>query len=78
MPRAHTPRPKKHWSVSALEDAIAERKSIGTSFRDLQGKYNIPKSTLERHINSAIGNQGRKPVSLFFCFEMTLWIVQKF
>ncbi|XP_066926658.1 uncharacterized protein [Clytia hemisphaerica] len=60
MPRNPKPRPNRH--EKALEDAIAERKTLGTSYRDLANKYNVPKSTIERHINSNIGNRGRKPV----------------
>lgn len=63
MPRTYTPRSKKLWSDKALEDAIAERKAANTSFRDLQKKYNIPKSTLERHLNKKPGQQGRKTVN---------------
>ena len=63
MPRKHKANRRPHWSDRALEDAIAERKNARTSFRELAKKYNVPKSTLERHINGNIGKQGRKPVS---------------
>lgn len=49
------------------EDAVAERKELGTSLRKLASKYNIPRNTLFRHISgeskgSPIGVQGRKSV----------------
>lgn len=75
MPRTYKPRPKKHWSNKALEDAITERKAANTSYRELAKKYNVPKSTLERHLTGAPGNQGRKSVSncvISFCYSNAL------
>ena len=53
---------KKHWSKKALEDAKAERKATNTYLRHLAKKYNVPRSTLERHLNGKPGQQGRKTV----------------
>ena len=65
MPRKYQPRPQKHWTSHAVEDALAERKALNTLIRDLSKKYNIPTSSLERHLNQSINNQGRKPVYTF-------------
>lgn len=62
MPRKYQPRSRKHWTSHAMEDALAERKALNTSIRDLSKKYNIPRSSLERHLNQSINNQGCKPV----------------
>ena len=43
MPRKYIPRPKKHWNGTALQNALAERKELGTSIRKLAVKYGIPK-----------------------------------
>lgn len=64
MPRKYTPRPTKHWSSSALEDAVAERKVAGISYRKLFQKYNVPRSTLVRHMKQDVGRQGRKNVCI--------------
>ena len=57
----------KHWSQKALQDALVDRKESGTSFRKLSEKYNIPRSSLERHVRAAekgvsLTGQGRKLV----------------
>ena len=44
MPRKYQPRPQKHWTSHAVEDALAERKALNTLIRDLSKKYNIPTS----------------------------------
>lgn len=61
MPRKYQPRSRKHWTSQAMEDTLAERKALNTSIRDLSKKCNIPRSSLERHLNQSINNQGRKP-----------------
>ena len=64
MPRKYQPRSRKHWTSHAMEDALAERKALNTSIRNLSKKYHIPRSSLERHLNQSINNQGRKPVHM--------------
>ena len=67
MPRIYKKNTTKHWSQKALQDALVDRKESGTSFRKLSEKYNIPRSSLERHIRAAekgvsLTDQGRKSV----------------
>ena len=51
-----------------MKDALAEQKNKGTSVRELSKKYNIPKSSIMRHIKATnqagynIVSQGRKSV----------------
>ena len=65
MARDPKPRPNRHWTQKALQDALAEHKELKTSVRDLEKKYNVPRSTIDRYINGNPGTQGRKPVSLY-------------
>lgn len=62
MPRTYKPKSKKHWSDQAMQDALAERETAGTSVRDLSKKYNIPKTTLGTRLKKDVKVQGRKPV----------------
>ena len=62
MPRNYKSAPKKHWTCKAMEDALKEREAANTSIRDLSKKYNIPRSSLNRHLHQSISSQGRKPV----------------
>ena len=67
MPRIYKKNTTKHWSQKALQDALVDRKESGTSFRKLSEKYNIPRSSLERHVRAAekgvsLTGQGRKLV----------------
>ena len=67
MPRPYKKKPTKHWSQKALQDALVDRKENGTSFRKLSEKYNIPRSSLERHVRAvekgvSLTDQGRKSV----------------
>ena len=67
MPRNYVERPMKHWSQKALEDALVERREQNTPLRKLAKKYNIPKSSLEKHVKAAaigktLTGQGSKPV----------------
>ena len=54
--------PKKHWTSKTMEDAQEERKAANTSIRDLSKKYNIPRSSLNRHLHQSISSQDRKLV----------------
>ena len=67
MPRTYKKNTTKNWSQKALQDALVDRKENGTSFRKLSEKYNIPRSSLERHERAAekgvsLTDQGRKSV----------------
>ena len=67
MSRTYKKKPTKHWSQKALQDALVDRKENGTSFRKLSKKYNIPRSSLGRHVRAAekgvsLTGQGRKLV----------------
>ena len=67
MPRPYKKKTTKHWSQKALQDALVDRKENGTSFRKLSKKYNIPRSSLERHVRAAekgvsLTSQGGKSV----------------
>ena len=63
----------KHWSQKALQDALVDGKENGTSFQKLSNKYNISRSSLERHVRVvekgvSLTGQGRK--SVFYPEEM--------
>ena len=65
MPRPYKKKPTKHWSQKALQDALVDRKENGTSFQKLSKKYNIPRSSLERHVCAAekglsLAGQGKR------------------
>ena len=67
MPRTYKKKTAEHWSQKALQDALVDRKENGTSFRKLSEKYNIPRSSLERHVHAvekgvSLTDQGRKSV----------------
>ena len=49
MPRTYEPKGKQ-WSQRKLEDAVAERKNLGTPMRKLAKKYGIPRITLSRRL----------------------------
>ena len=51
MPRNYLKKEKTYWSNRALEDAIAEKTQLGTSFEKLSKKNKIPFDTLHRHIS---------------------------
>ena len=67
MPRNPIPA-DTNWTKRQLEKAIQDRETHGTSLRDLQAKYNIPRNTLHRYLKkktnnaSQQDNRGRKPV----------------
>ena len=62
MLRNYKPVPKKHWTSKTMEDVQEERKAANTSIRDLSKKYNIPRSSLNRHLHQSISSQDRKLV----------------
>ena len=57
MPRNYKSALKKHWTCKAMEDALEERKAANTPIRDLSEKYNIPRSSLNRHLHQSISSQ---------------------
>ena len=50
MPRNYVKK-ETYWSNRALEDDIAERTQLSTSFKKLSKKYKISLGTLHRHKN---------------------------
>ena len=68
MGRNRKPQPKKHWPDKALTGAIEERRTLRTPARVLEQKYNVPKSTIDRHLNGNPQKQGRKPVCKFYFY----------
>ena len=48
MPRAYEHHPISQWTDVALNHALHYRVA-GTSIRDLSKKYDVPKSTMQRH-----------------------------
>ena len=55
--------PISHWTDVALNHALQEHRVAGTSIRDLSKKYEVPKSTIQRHIKKGGKSKvGRKTV----------------
>ena len=70
------------WSEADLDQAIKDVKEKKHSLRKAAIVYNIPKSTLERHVNSEV-SQPRKPnlatlfLPLIAASKMNFWSMQK-
>ena len=62
MPGNYKSAPKKHWTCKVMKGALEERKAANTFIHDLSKKYNIPRSSLNRHLHQSISSQGWKPV----------------
>jgi len=62
MPRIYKSK-ATNWSSKALQDALSERKAVGTSIRKLEKKFNVPKTTIMRHLKPIpLQQRGRKTV----------------
>ena len=72
MGRQRKPQPNKHWSNKALPDAIEERRTLGTPVRVLEQKYNVPKSTIDRHFKNKDGNRYANFIFILGLFAPTL------